>query len=136
MNKTDILSENDIKKLVDSFYEKVKRDAVIGFFFNDVAKVNWDMHLEKMYAFWGSVLLGTHAYHGAPFAPHYKLHQQSPMEKKHFLHWADLFTSTVDEHFAGEKAEEAKARGVQIAALWFHKISLFGKQTAPADSNT
>ena len=40
-------SHEDIEHLINSFYAKVVKDEVIGFFFNDVAKVDWDKHLPK-----------------------------------------------------------------------------------------
>ena len=39
--KTDIRNRKDIEKLVNAFYDKVKKDDTIGYLFNDVAKVNW-----------------------------------------------------------------------------------------------
>ena len=41
LNK-DIQSRDDIKIIIDAFYEKVKLDDTIGFIFNDVADVNWE----------------------------------------------------------------------------------------------
>ena len=38
--KTDIRNRKDIEKLVNTFYDKVKTDEVIGYLFNDVAQVN------------------------------------------------------------------------------------------------
>ena len=54
--KTDIRHRKDIEKLVNSFYDKVKTDEVIGYLFTDVAKVNWELHLPKMYDFWENIL--------------------------------------------------------------------------------
>ncbi|HAI79573.1 MAG TPA: sec-independent protein translocase TatC, partial [Chryseobacterium sp.] len=34
-------SREDIEFLVNTFYKKVAKDETIGFFFTDVAKVNW-----------------------------------------------------------------------------------------------
>ena len=39
--KKDIETRDDIELLVNSFYEKVKADPVIGHIFTDVFKVNW-----------------------------------------------------------------------------------------------
>ena len=39
--KKDIANRDDIILLINTFYEKVKKDQVIGYIFNDVAKVNW-----------------------------------------------------------------------------------------------
>ena len=54
--KTDIRNRKDIEKLVNSFYDKIKSDVVIGYMFNDVAKVNWEKHLAIMYNFWENIL--------------------------------------------------------------------------------
>ena len=43
--KKDIENREDIVVLINRFYEKVKKDEVIGYIFNDVAKVNWEKHL-------------------------------------------------------------------------------------------
>lgn len=50
--KKDISTPQDVKTLVDAFYNDVKSDPVIGYIFTDVAKVDWDEHLPRMYKFW------------------------------------------------------------------------------------
>lgn len=54
--KADILNLCDIKFLIDSFYEEVKKDVLIGGIFH-CAVSDWKKHLEKMYTFWQTVLL-------------------------------------------------------------------------------
>jgi len=119
--KTDIRNRKDIEKLVNAFYDVVKNDAVIGYLFTDVAKVNWDEHLPKMYAFWENILFFTGNYEGNPMARHRELHQKSPMTKVHFKHWGDLFTQTVDSLFEGKKAEEIKNRALNISDMMMYK---------------
>ena len=65
----EILSLDDIKKLVDTFYGKVRNDALIGPIFNEKIQDRWPQHLEKMYTFWQTILLGEHTYFGSPFPP-------------------------------------------------------------------
>ncbi|WP_367274609.1 group III truncated hemoglobin [uncultured Lutibacter sp.] len=48
----DINNREDIELLVNKFYEKVKVDETIGYIFNEIANINWDKHLPKMYDFW------------------------------------------------------------------------------------
>ena len=56
MNNTrDILSLDDIKKLVDAFYEKVRKDGLIGPIFDERIHNRWPQHLQKMYTFWQTV---------------------------------------------------------------------------------
>ena len=55
--KTDIQSRADIELLINTFYDKVKNDDVIGYIFNNVVNVNWEHHLPIMYNFWEFSLL-------------------------------------------------------------------------------
>ena len=119
--KKDIKNRKDIERLVNDFYSKVKEDNVIGYLFNDVAKVNWDEHLPKMYNFWENILFYTGNYSGSPMIVHRELHRKSTMNEGHFKHWNYLFNETVDSLFAGEKAEEIKSRATNIATVMMYK---------------
>ncbi|WP_291102766.1 MULTISPECIES: group III truncated hemoglobin [unclassified Flavobacterium] len=119
--KTDIKNRSDIEKLVNAFYDKIKTDAKISYFFNDVAKVNWEEHLPKMYDFWENILFSTGNYNGNPMETHEELHKKREMNRGHFQHWNALFDETVDELFAGVKAEEIKQRAINISAAMIHK---------------
>ncbi|MDB6155758.1 MAG: globin [Chthoniobacteraceae bacterium] len=116
----DICTAKDIRKLVDSFYDEIGRDGLLAPVFNDVAKVDWGTHLPIMYRFWESMLLGSATYRGAPFPKHAVL----PVQKKHFVRWLALFQDTVDAHFAGPKAEEAKGRAASIADTFAQRMGL------------
>src|SRR5688572_33063143 len=109
--KEDIALRDDIKSLVDSFYEKVKQDPILGPIFSHV---NWPNHLPIMYDFWSSMLLGDQTYRGNPLQKHLNLE----IGKTHFEQWLALFTETVDENFEGEKAEEVKMRAQSIAGVF------------------
>lgn len=119
--KTDIKNRKDIEKLVNAFYEKVKTDEVIGYLFTDVAKVNWELHLPKMYSFWENILFYTANYSGSPMVVHKELHQKSAMTETHFHHWNKLFNETVDKLFEGSKADEIKNRASNIAQVMMYK---------------
>jgi hemoglobin len=118
MQQHDIISLDDVKQLVNFFYEKAREDETLAPIFNERIKDRWPEHLEKMYCFWQTFLLEEHTYHGAPFPPHAKL----PVTHIHFEKWLELFTKTVDELFVGEKAEEAKWRGQKMAQMFEIKI--------------
>ena len=119
--KTDIRNRKDIEKLIDTFYDTVKTDKVIGYFFNDVAKVNWELHLPKMYDFWENILFYSANYSGSPMAVHKELHQKSAISQAHFEHWNQLFCQTVDALFIGAKADEIKNRALNISAVMLYK---------------
>jgi hemoglobin len=117
----EIITLEDIKKLVDTFYEKVREDELIGRIFNERIQNRWPQHLEKMYTFWQTVLLGEHTYFGSPFPPHANL----PISHNHFERWMQLFNQTLDELFTGEKAEEAKWRAAKMAEIFESKIEYY-----------
>lgn len=122
MNR-DIENREDIEHIINTFYDKVKKDEVIGFIFNDVAKVNWKKHLPVMYDFWENIIFFTNKYSGNPMVVHTHLSQLTPLTKEHFSRWIKLFTETVDELFAGNKAMVAKEKATSIAAIMQVKIS-------------
>jgi len=118
----DITTRADVENLVDTFYDKVRDDATIGIIFNEIANVNWDTHMPKMYDFWEGILFGKGNYRGRPMPPHFKLNETYPFRPEYFDAWLVLFYETVDELFEGEKAAEAKMRAMNIAAVMEHRI--------------
>ena len=118
--KQDICSSDDIKLMVDSFYIKVREDELLGPIFNAFIQ-DWSTHLPKMYRFWQTVLLHEYTYKGNPFQPHLKL----PIDARHFKSWTKLFHATVDEHFTGAKAEEAKWRADKMAEMFQYKLDYY-----------
>lgn len=121
MPTTDIKHIEDIQNLVNTFYDKVRQDEMLGPIFNGVINDRWPEHLEKMYRFWQSILLGEHTYFGRPFPPHAPL----PIDHRHFQRWLLLFQETLDGLYVGEKAEEAKLRASKMAEMFAYKHAYF-----------
>lgn len=101
--KQDITSKEDIELLINTFYDQVVKDELIGAFFGHV---NFEKHLPKMYHFWSFVLLDEAGY----TTDVTKVHINMRIKAEHFDRWISLFNSTVDKMFIGEKAEMAKQR--------------------------
>lgn len=117
----DITTIDEIRRLVDAFYEKVRKDKVIGPIFIGAIGDQWPAHLDRMYRFWQTVLLEEHTYYGSPFAPHAMM----PLESKHFESWLGLWKATVDELFEGPKATEAKWRADKMAGMFLSKLNYY-----------
>ncbi|AHF14530.1 globin family protein [Niabella soli DSM 19437] len=115
-------SRADVERLVNSFYDRVRSNAVIGPIFNDIARIDWEHHLPKMYSFWSSILLGEQSYSGNPMVRHIELSRMTAMTETEFSEWLRLFNETIDALFEGPKAEEAKTRAANIARLMLFKI--------------
>jgi hemoglobin len=83
------IDEAMISALVTTFYAQVRKDPLIGPVFE--AKIDdWSHHLEKLCAFWSSVVLMSGRYHGQPMQTHMSL----PIESEHFDRWLEIFETT------------------------------------------
>lgn len=118
--KEDIRNEQDIIRLVDEFYKKVNADELLSPVFNDIAQVNWEHHLPRMYEFWNSLLLYTGSYKGSPFPKHEVL----PITPQHFRRWLELFAETLTELFEGENTVIALNKAQNIALTFQAKMGL------------
>ena len=113
----DINGIDDIRLIVDEFYARVRADDLIGPVFMEVI-LEWQPHLDKMYAFWNAVLFGVSGFKGNPFAKHAPL----PIEQEHFDRWLELFYRTIDTHFEGPVADDAKKRAGIMAEMFLYRL--------------
>lgn len=114
----DIESIADIKIFVDGFYEKVQHNGLLGPVFFGAITGDWQPHLDKMYAFWNAALFGIAGFKGNPFAKHASLR----IGDEHFGKWLELFNETIDAHFEGPVAEDAKNRAVLMAKTFIGRL--------------
>lgn len=126
--KKEISTKEDIRLLVDTFYDKVLRDEVLLPFFNGL---DFDKHKPTMVAFWSFVLLDEAGYSTNVFDKHAHMH----LETVHFEHWIKLFQETVNELFEGEKAEMAIVRAKTIAWTFNEKFKKLNAERASGDQH-
>jgi hemoglobin len=118
--KTDIKNLEDIKIIINTFYDEVRRHPLLApVFASRITDEQWPAHLERMYAFWNAILFSETGFQGNPMQKHITL----PINENHFHEWLSLFRKTVDESFAGTKAEEAKQRAMSIAQIMNLKLT-------------
>lgn len=103
----DISSKEDISLLVHDFYGKVLKDEELSLFFKDL---DFEIHIPNMIHFWSFALLNEPGYKTNVVEKH--LHM--PLREAHFDRWLNLFNETIDEHFSGEIANQAKQRAQLI----------------------
>lgn len=121
--KKDIKTRGDVFLLVSAFYEKVRKDEQIGYFFNNAIK-NWDEHLEKLTNFWESSLFLRGKYLGDPLVAHARVDKENnnTISELHFGIWLNLWYQTIDELFEGDYAENAKRRARKMSTFLYLKI--------------
>lgn len=127
----DICQRADCERLVRAFYGRALSDPIIGYLFTDIAKLDLEAHVPKITSFWETVLLGGHSYRGGAFAPHAVLHMKSPLQRGHFERWLWLWHTTVDELFAGERADLAKNHANRVAIAFHGRLQAMSAVAAP-----
>ena len=85
------IDEAMIDRLVETFYARVRDDALIGPIFAERVE-DWGPHLAQMKLFWSSVALSTGVYQGRPMPKHLPL----PIDATHFDRWLTLFEETAN----------------------------------------
>ncbi len=110
--KFDHVSEENIRQLVDGFYAKVRRDPQLAPIFLRAIPGDWGPHLNKMYAFWSSVMLTSGRYKGNPVMKHLALPGVQPPL---FERWLELFNQTSAELFEDAISSEFQAKAARIA---------------------
>jgi hemoglobin len=120
----DITTREDCERLVRAFYGRALTDPIIGFIFVDVAKLDLEAHVPKIASFWETILLGAQSYGGGAFRPHAAINAQVRLRAGHFDRWLWLWRTTVDELFAGERAELAKSHAERVARAFHARLRM------------
>ena len=114
------IDEAMIERLVRGFYGKIREDDLIGPIF--AARIqDWEPHLQKMFAFWSSVMLLSSRYEGFPMRVHLPL----PIGSPHFDRWLKLFGETARETCPPEAAQLFIERAEQIGENFEFGIATF-----------
>jgi hemoglobin len=82
-----------VARFVESFYGRIRADALLGPIFAERV-TDWPVHLDRMKAFWRSILHNSGEYSGNPMAKHGVI---PDLEERHFAHWLELFYATLRE---------------------------------------
>ncbi|RJF96372.1 group III truncated hemoglobin [Noviherbaspirillum saxi] len=117
------ITEASIRELVDSFYARVREDAVLSPVFERMLTGKWHTHMPRMYAFWTKVLLGTGEFQGNVFSKHMAL---EGIEREHFIRWLALFRTAAVEVFGIHDADAAMEIADRIATSL--QLGYFGER--------
>jgi truncated hemoglobin YjbI len=107
------ITEASIVQLVDTFYARVRDDAVLSPVFEAKLAGRWHEHMPRMYAFWTKVLLGTGDFQGNVFGKHMAL---SGIETEHFVRWLTLVRLTTIDVYGIDGATDALGVAQRIAS--------------------
>lgn len=100
-----------IAALVDTFYDRARRDPELAPIFADAIH-DWDTHLDRIRQFWAAHLLGRGGYSGQIFMMHAVL----PLTPEHFDRWLELFGQTASEILPAGMRGRAMARANHMSS--------------------
>ena len=105
------VTEDMIRRLVETFYDRVLQDGELGPIFHQALSNRWNEHLAVMVSFWSSVALRTGRYQGKP----QQAHRGMALVEGHFERWLAVFETTAREVCGPEIAEFFVDRARRIA---------------------
>ena len=121
------LTEPLLRRVILSFYEKVRRDAVLGPVFAEAIGDDWDPHIERIMLFWLTATRLSRGYDGRNFMP---VHLRNrAIRAKQLPRWLELFRETTAEHCSPQVA----AVLVDIAERMAETLEIsLGRRGAPS----
>lgn len=126
----DLDTRAEIHDLVIRFYREIVFDEVLAPVFEEVAEVDWRLHIPKLIDYWCRVLLGEPGYDGYILAAHRHVHELEAFEPQLFDRWYTLFVETVDAEWAGPRADAAKDHAFRVANVLSRQLLGIAFETA------
>jgi hemoglobin len=96
------LTEALVRKVITSFYDKVRSDAVLGPVFAEAIGDDWDPHIERIVLFWLTATRLKRGYDGRRFMPAHL--GNGSIRADQLPRWLELFRNTAAEQCSPEIA--------------------------------
>lgn len=128
------VTEDYISSVVEVFYEAVRKDDVLGPIFAKRIR-DWPAHLDRMKAFWRSVLHNSGEFNGNPMLKHILI---PDLGTAHFERWLQLFYHTLRTLAPSEEAAKLIGDRARVIAdslligIRSHRTGLRGSRTSSA----
>ncbi len=115
-----LCSEAEVIELVERFYLRVRRDELLGPFFEARVR-DWAAHHSLLVAFWSSLLRGTRRFHGAPVSCHLGI---PGLTEAMFLRWLVLFRQATAECGNEPMRREADDAALRMANHFWQRYQV------------
>jgi hemoglobin len=112
MSGREEIDEAALGLLIPAFYARVREDAALGPVFDDAVD-DWPEHLERLVAFWSSVMLASGRYKGNPVAVHAQ--HRTRITPDLFARWLAIWDDVTAETMAPGAAAALQDKARRIA---------------------
>lgn len=112
MSRAAAITEEALGRLVGRFYARVREDALLAPVF-EAGVEDWPEHLERLQAFWSSVMLTSGRYKGRPLPAH--LRHGAAITPATFERWLALWRETTEALFEPRPAAALQEKAARIA---------------------
>ncbi|MFX3626893.1 group III truncated hemoglobin [Campylobacter sp. LH-2024] len=126
--KSNTITQENIKMLMEIFYEKIRRDEKLGPIFNNAigtSNQHWEEHKIKIGNFWSGILLGQGSYNGQPLKKHLDLPH---FPEEFFEIWLKLFEESLNKIY-NEEIKSIILQRAQMIASHFKNILYRNKES-------
>jgi hemoglobin len=130
--RPDLSTPAAIHDLVTRFYREIVFDDLLAPVFDEVAEVDWAIHIPNLIDYWCWIVLGTNRYRGAVTATHQRLHTQQALTPTHCDRWFTLWCSTIDDSWTGPCADKARKHAAALMSGMAKHV--FGFEWGPHSS--
>lgn len=124
------ICEESLRSVVETFYARAREDDLIGPIFNSAID-DWPEHLDKLHAFWSSVMLTSGRYKGRPLPAHIK--HADAIDARAFKRWLALWNQTTDDLLDRTSATALQEKADRIAESLSLGIQLARDPQAPLE---
>lgn len=118
----DLDTRAEVHDLVIDFYRAIVFDDLLGPVFDEVAEVDWTVHIPRLIDYWSRVVLGQRGYDGYVLAAHEHVHELESFTPVLFDRWYSLWIECVDASWEGPHAERAKRHAARTARALAHRL--------------
>lgn len=115
-DRPDLDTPTHVHDAVIAFYREVALDDLLAPVFGEVAEVDWAEHIPRLIDYWCRIVLDRPGYRGQVMAVHRHLHELEPLRPEHCDRWYRLWVATIDDRWAGPRAERAKGHAASLMA--------------------
>lgn len=122
MELKDIENRDDIKILIDTFYDGVLNDSIMRPVFEE-SLPHWEHHKTRVVGFWENWLFQSGTYDGGMMWKHSARHANHPMTTERFERWLAYWITTVDQLFHGKNAEFVKSKALEIGNVLHNRLN-------------